>query len=226
MLLDWRKTEELLKKYQIPLVESLLIENAEQGIKFANRVGFPVVLKLLSPGDLHKTDKGLVKLNIQNEQQLESAFVILTTPSVILRQQPKDLGDSSAIRPQNDNRKRIIIQKQVSGLELFMGIKRDQSFGPVISFGLGGIFVEALEDIVLGICPISKKEAAEMIKSIKGYKILQGYRGQKPIDIEKLADVLVNVANLAMENKEIKEIDFNPVFAAGNNIIVADAKII
>lgn len=202
MILSWQKTKDLLKKYQIPLVESLIIENLEQGVVFANRVGFPVVLKLASSDVLHKTDKGLVKLNIQNEQELEGAFVILS-------QQAK-----------NDTR--IIIQKQVSGTELFVGMKQDKSFGPVVSFGLGGIFVEVLSDIVFGICPIEKKEALEMIKSVKGYKILQGYRGQTPINLEKLSDILVNVSKLAVENENIKEIDFNPIIA--NRVV--DAKII
>ncbi|MEK9153064.1 MAG: acetate--CoA ligase family protein [Patescibacteria group bacterium] len=208
MILSWQKTEELLKKYQIPLVESLLIETAEQGIEFAHRVGWPVVLKLLLPDDLHKTDKGLVKLNLQNEQQLASACAEIEAV-------PRGLTPGQ-----------LLVQKQVSGVELFLGMKRDQSFGPAISFGLGGIFVEVLGDVVFGICPVDQKYALQMIKDLKGYKILQGYRGQTPINLEKLADVLVNVSKLAVENKEISEIDFNPILADGNNIIVADAKII
>jgi len=218
MLLDWQKTEELLKKYQIPLVESLVIETVEQGIEFANRVGFSVVLKLLSPSDLHKIDKGLVKLNIQNEQQLSIVFKEFMKEGASFIQ-GRRLPPSS---PEGE----ILIQKQILGVELFMGMKRDKSFGAVVSFGLGGIFVEVLNDVVLGICPINKKEGLEMIESIKGYKILQGYRGQVKVDINKLADILVGVSRLAMENESIKEIDFNPLFADGNNITVADAKII
>lgn len=207
MLLGFEKTKELLEKYQIPMVESLAIENIEQGIDFANKVGFPVVLKLISSDILHKVDKGLVKLNIQNEEGLEAHRADLS----------KNLGLPYA---------ELLIQKQVSGTELFVGIKKDKTFSSVISFGLGGIFVEVLKDVVFGICPISKTEAIEMIKKIKGYKILQGYRGQAPVNIEKLADILVNVSSLATENKEIEEIDFNPVMATENNILVVDAKII
>ncbi|MCL5011162.1 MAG: acetate--CoA ligase family protein, partial [Patescibacteria group bacterium] len=101
-----------------------------------------------------------------------------------------------------------------------------RTFGPVLSFGLGGIFVEVLNDIVFGICPINKKEAIKMIKKIKGHKILWGWRGQKPVDINKLADILVNVCKMAMENENIKEIDFNPAFASEKSVAVADAKII
>jgi len=213
MLLDFEKTKELLGKYQIPMVESLVIKTAQEGIEFAGRVGFPVVLKLVSNDVLHKIDKGLVKLNIQNEQQLQDSFSKFNGG-----QTPASLRGS--VFPQ------ILIQKQISGTEIFLGMKRDKSFGPAISFGLGGIFVEVLEDIVFGICPIEKKEALEMIKKIKGYKILQGYRGQPKVDIEKLADVLVNISNLSFENKYIQEIDFNPVIASGSDIFIVDPKVI
>lgn len=208
MLLSFQKTKDLLKKYQIPMVEGLVIKSVEQGIEFAGGVGYPVVLKLLLPGDLHKIDKGLVRLGIQSEAGLRTAFGELW--------EGQTLPDSGE----------ILIQKQVTGIELFLGMKQDKSFGPVISFGLGGIFVEVLNDIVLGICPIDKKQALKIIESIKGYKILQGFRGQKSVDVEKLADILVNVSKMSLENENIQEIDFNPLFANGNNIMVADAKII
>ena len=249
MLLSFQKTKELLSKYQIPLVESLVIETLEQGIDFAKKVGFPVVLKALSSDVLHKVDKGLVKLNIQNEQQLDTAWKDLnfkepsslktTPPPVILRVIPKNPGPDPSLAPsliaqgslrsahQGDTaNKSIIIQKQVSGVELFVGLKRDKTFGPIISFGLGGIFVEVLEDVVLGVCPINKEQALEMIKSIKGYKILTGYRGQTSVNLEKLADILVAVSYLAMENENINEMDINPLFAKGSEITVADVKMI
>jgi len=193
----------LLNKYQIPLVESLIIESLEQGIVFAEKVGFPVVLKLLSNDVLHKVEKGLVKLNIQNQQQLDTAFMELRRESPSL----------------------IVIQKQIQGgAELFVGLKRDKNFGPVISFGLGGIFVEVLEDIVLNICPINKAQAIEMIKSIKGYKVLTGYRGKVPVNLERLADILVAMSTLITENEYIQEADFNPIIAKGNDIFVVDPK--
>mgnify|MGYP001596559823 CR=1 FL=1 len=210
MILDWQKTKELVEKYQIPMVGSLVIETTQEGVEFANRVGFPVVLKLVSNDVLHKIDKGLVKLNIQNEQDLESAFKAL-----------------SALKFQGTQcLEQIVIQKQVGGTELFFGMKRDKSFGPVVSFGLGGIFVEILGDVVFGICPIEKKEAQGMIKSIKGYKILEGFRGQKGVDIDKLAGILASISKLALENENIQEIDFNPIIASGKDIFAVDPKII
>lgn len=206
MLLDWQKTKELLEKYQIPIVQSLIIENLGQGIDFTKKTGWPVVLKLLSQNDLHKIDKGLVKIGIQNERELEAAF-----------QELEAFGIGGA---------EFLLQKQISGTELFVGMKRDKSFGPVISFGLGGIFVEVLKDIVFGICPIEEQKAQEMIKSIKGYKILEGFRGQKGVDISKLTDILIAVSHLAMENEEINEIDINPLFAQGSEVMVADVKAI
>jgi len=206
MILGWEKTKELLAKYQIPMVESLVIESLGQGIAFAQKTGWPVVLKLVSNDVLHKIDKGLVKLNLQNEQQLDTAF----------RELRKEHPSSSEGE--------IIIQKQVGGIEIFIGMKRDKSFGPVVGFGLGGVFVEVLNDVVFGVCPLAENEALSMVKSIKGYKILQGYREQEKVDINKLADVLVAVSRLAIENGDIKEIDFNPVFANGDVVAVADAK--
>lgn len=218
MLLDWQKTENLLRKYRIPLVENKIIESAEQGIVFSRTIGYPVVLKLLVPENLHKIDKGLVKLNIQNEQQLSDVFMEFVKE---FRFFPEGRSET----PSSFDGE-IVIQKQVSGAELFLGMKRDKTFGPVLSFGLGGIFVEVLNDVVLGVCPVNKRDGLAMIKKIKGYKILRGYRGQKPVDINKLADILANVSRLAMENENIKEIDFNPLFAAGGSVAVADAKII
>ncbi|MDD5750197.1 MAG: acetate--CoA ligase family protein [Candidatus Pacebacteria bacterium] len=206
MLLGFEKTKELLEKYHIPMAESLVIESAEQGIEFARRVGFPVVLKLISNDILHKIDKGLVRLDIRNENDL-----------TVARKELSSFHVKGA---------KLLSQKQVSGVELFIGMKRDKSFGPVLSFGLGGIFVEILRDVVFGICPVGKEQALKMIKSVKGYEILRGYRGQAAVDIEKLAEILANISSLAIGNADVVEIDFNPVFANGSDILVADAKII
>ena len=203
MILDWQKTEELLKKYNIPAVESRVIESIKQGIEFTQKFGWPVVVKVLSKTILHKTDEGLVRTNIQDEAGLERAFF--------------DLFQKEG---------EVLIQRQLSGIEIFCGVKRDASFGPVVAFGLGGVFVEVLEDVVFGLAPLNQQEAENMVKSIKGYKLLQGYRGQKEADIVKIAELLVNVCQMAMENKDIKEIDFNPVFAASDFVAVADAKIL
>jgi len=212
MLLSFKETKELLNKYQIPLVESLIIESLEQGIVFAEKVGFPVVLKLLSNDVLHKVDKGLVKLNIQNAIEFEATW--------------KELGSFGGRRNRVPSDE-LVVQRQIQGgVELFVGLKRDKTFGPIISFGLGGIFVEVLNDVVLNICPVNKTEALEMIKSIKGYKILTGYRGQTPVNLEKLAEILVGVSYLATENEKVNEMDINPLFAKGSEIAVADVKII
>lgn len=213
MLLDFEKTRELLEKYQIPLVESLLIDNLQQGIEFARENGWPVVLKLLSSGNLHKIDKGLVRLNIKNAQELTLNLAKLSS-------------EEEGVQGRSETPSQVVIQKQVSGIELFMGMKRDKSFGPVASFALGGIFVEVLQDVVFGICPIDKVQAAKMVEGIKGYKILQGYRGQLPVDLEKLADILVNIGKMAMANENIKEIDLNPIMANGKEIFIVDPKII
>lgn len=203
MLLDFATTKELLEKYQIPLVESQVIRTVEEGISFVNKNGGPVVLKLLSPNVLHKIDKGLVKLNIQDKQDLQKAF--------------SEFAQTAG---------EILIQKQVNGIELICGMKKDASFGPVLVFGLGGIFVEVLKGLSFQIAPISRKEAVEMIRRVKGFKLLSGYRGQPAVDINKIVAILINLSRLALANSALKEIDFNPVMVNEREILVVDPKII
>lgn len=206
MLLSFQETKKLLEKYGISEPPGFVIENMEQGIEFSRKNGWPVVLKILSQKDLHKTEKGFVKVGIQDERQLESAW--------------KDFTNFT------DQGAQVVLQKQVFGRELFFGIKRDKTFGVVVSFGLGGIFTEVLDDVALGICPIDRKYALEIIKSLRGYKILKGYRNQASVDIEKLASILISLSDMSLENNNIKEADFNPIIAGKEGIFAVDSKII
>jgi len=224
MLLDFRETKKILGRYDIPMPPSKNIDNIQEGIGFAQKFGWPasakamagkpVVLKLLVPGNLHKIDKGLVKLNIQNERELKSAYKDLIREGQPLLKSGKGCPSQ------------VLIQRQVEGTEIFIGMKRDKSFGPVISFGLGGIFLEVLGDVVFGLCPLSQKEAMAMVKKIKGYKILQGYRTGKPLCIKGIVDIVTKVSRMAEKETQIQEIDFNPIFVNQSSAIVADPKII
>jgi len=214
MLLDFSETKKLLEKYNLPIVESLLIETAEQGIEFAQKHGFPVVLKILSPNILHKIDKGLVRLNIQNKEQLCKELEFCHS----------ELASRRAKNPAPDDKK-IIIQKQIAGIELFCGMKRDKSFGPVLSFGLGGIFVETLKDLVFLIPPFSQSEIKKSLQTLKAYEILKGARAQAPVNEKKLIEIIMSVAKLALENPQIQEIDLNPLIAEGDNIFIVDPKL-
>jgi len=208
MLLNFRKTTKLLKKYNIPIVKTEIIDSQKEAVLFAKKNDFPVVLKVFSPEVLHRTEKGLVILNINNKEQLKESFNKILKKSDKLKQ------------------KNILIQKQGKGTQIICGMKRNVSFGPVLMFGLGGVFVEVLEDVSFGIAPLSKKEASQMIKRIKGYKILKGFRGYPKADLSKISQVLTNLSRLAQENEDIKSIDLNPVFVNKSKIEVADPKII
>jgi len=208
MLLNFEKTEKLLNKYNILVVKTRIIKTKKQAISFAKKNNWPVVLKINAPNLLHRTEKGLIKIGINNKQELIEEF--------------KNIFKKS----KNIKNREILIQKTIKGIEIICGMKRDPAFGPVLMFGLGGIFAEVLKDVSFQIIPVNKKEAKEMIKKIKGYKILNGYRNTPKADIDKLAKLILNVSKLAQENPQIKEIDLNPVFINEKYIKVADPKII
>ncbi len=157
-------------------------------------VKYPSIAKIITSG--HKTEKGGVK--IVNSYEEARKFL--------------------------RKHKKIIIQNIAKGIELFLGVKKDPVFGQVILFGLGGIFVEVLNDVSIRVCPITKSEAEEMIKEIKGHKVLQGYRGLKPVNISKLAEIISKLSNIAVKYN-IKELDINPMFAEKNKFSIVDARI-
>ena len=207
------ESREVLTHYGISLVKGEIIKTIEDAKKFVDRIGYPVVLKVLSPQIIHKSDVGGVILDIRNEKELFQAY----------HQIIKNVEEKAP----NAVIDRFFIQEMVSGgREVIIGGKWDPTFGQTIAFGLGGIFVEVFEDISFRIVPIKKEDALGMIKEIKAYKILKGYRGKKPVSIDALVDILVKTSKMLEENPEIKELDINPVFAQPNQAIAGDARII
>ncbi|MDP2951274.1 MAG: acetate--CoA ligase family protein [bacterium] len=223
MLLGFNETKQILEKYDLPMAKTILltrsktISNAqttsleeENKLKEATKqVGFPLVLKVFSTNVLHRTEKGLLKTNIQNEKEASQAF------EEFIAKSKNDKGFEG-----------ILAQEQLKGIELFCGLKQDPTFGPVLMFGLGGIFVEALNDIAFGICPLTLKEAKEMITSLKGKKVLGGFRNQPKVDLNVLALLLRQISILGAKNPQIKELDFNPIIANAKSIKIADVKIL
>ncbi|HKL17034.1 MAG TPA: acetate--CoA ligase family protein, partial [Patescibacteria group bacterium] len=193
-LLEFDKTIELLEKYNIPIPWTRKIKSEKDLKGLRKTKQFPFVLKAFSPNLLHRTEKGLVFKDIQNENDLREKF------NIIKRNNALKKGV-------------ILIQEQIKGLEFVSGMKRDKVFGPALLFGMGGIFVEILKDVSWSIAPINLSEAKKMINSIKAKKILKGYRNTEKINIKKLAEIIVNISNLSMKEKTIKEIDFNPIIA-------------
>jgi acyl-CoA synthetase (NDP forming) len=207
MLLDFESTKKLLLKYKIPQVKADIVKDIKQAILFSKQNGFPIVLKIFSPKIIHKTEISGVIIDIKNEKDLLFSW-----------QQIEKIAKAKKTE--------IIIQKMIFGEQIIIGAKRDSVFGPVVAFGLGGIFVEILKDISFRLAPINNKEAKEMISEIKGNKILNGYRNRESVNLKKIEEILLSLSSMISNEKQIKEIDFNPVIANKKDVFVIDAKII
>ena len=187
----------------IPLVPELVATSKDELTAFAQRVGYPVVAKVVGP--VHKSDVGGVALNIRTPEHLALEFDRMM-------QIPGATG--------------VMVQKMLRGTELFIGAKYEERFGHVVLCGLGGIFVEVLKDVRSGLAPLTYGEAYSMIHSLRGYKILQGTRGQQGINEQKYADIIVRLSTLLRFATEIKEIDINPLLADGDDVVAVDARIL
>ncbi|MEE8431570.1 MAG: acetate--CoA ligase family protein [Candidatus Desulfatibia sp.] len=197
----------------LPCTDFALADSQSSAVQIAKEQGFPVALKISSPDILHKSDVGGVKLNLGSAEALEKAFDELL--SAVKSSNPQARIDG------------VLVSKMASpGLEVIAGMNRDPQFGPVILFGLGGIMVEIFQDVSLRLLPLTREDALAMIREIKGYGLISGYRGRPAVDEEALADCLTAVARIAESDPEINEIDLNPLFAYPDGILVADARII
>jgi len=206
--LDFPETETLLKKYKIPFAKAKLVTSKKEANHFAKNFGYPLVMKIYAPEILHKSDIGGVKVNIRNKNEFNKAWKELSA----LSKKEKGLI------------KGFLIYRMLFGKEVVLGMKRDNSFGPVLMVGLGGIFVEILKDVSFGICPISKKEALKMLKRLKIYPILLGRRGEKRINIDALIEIMTNLCSLSLKETYIKSIDLNPLIVNSKEATVVDPK--
>ncbi|MDD5331443.1 MAG: acetate--CoA ligase family protein [Candidatus Nanoarchaeia archaeon] len=195
-----KEAEEFLEKNNLPIARRRIVNTKEEALEYIKKIKFPVVLKVTN--QLHKTEVKGVRVNV-NSYNFNNEFDELKKIS-----------------------KKILVQEYIPGKQLIIGIIKDPTFNHVIMFGFGGIFVEIFKDISFRICPITKKDAKEMIKEIKTYKILQGVRGEKPINFDQLENTLVKVSEIAMKNKNIKELDINPLIANEKEVKIVDARII
>jgi acyl-CoA synthetase (NDP forming) len=207
------ESKAILKEAGLKTTDIVLAKTKKKVISSAAELGFPVVLKIVSPDILHKTDIGGVKLNLNSEADVDKAYDEIIAAAK--KHNPKAKIDGVSVQP---------MARQ--GIEVIIGMSKDQQFGPVLMFGLGGILVEVLKDVSFRIVPLTKRDAREMIKEIKGYPILQGYRGQEPADIKTLEDLLLKVSEFVEKQPEIKELDINPLFAYKDGALAIDARII
>ncbi len=194
---------EILECAGIPMVPELVASDKDELISFATRVGYPVVAKVVGP--VHKSDVGGVTLNIRTPEHLALEF----------ERMMKIEGATG-----------VMVQKMLKGTELFIGAKYEERFGHVVLCGLGGIFVEVLKDVSSGLAPLSYDEAYSMIRSLRGYKILKGTRGQAGINEQKYAEIIVRLSTLLRFATEIKEMDINPLLADEHDVVAVDARIL
>ena len=179
----------------------------------SRRFGFPVVLKIASPDIVHKSDAGGVKLGLGTSKQVGKAYDDILR--AISQKYPQAMIQG------------VSVQKMARpGVEVIIGMSRHAQFGPVLMFGLGGILVEIMRDVSFRIVPLTRRDAGEMIREIKGYPLLEGYRGQEPVDISNLEDLLLKVSDFVEQNPEVKELDLNPIFAYPDGAIAVDARVI
>jgi acetate---CoA ligase (ADP-forming) len=186
----------------IPSVKEIVVDSEKDAVAAAREIGFPLVMKVVGP--IHKTDVGGVVLNVRNEESVRKEFAHLMT-----------IEDATS----------VLVAQMAFGTELFLGAKYEPKFGHVILCGLGGIYVEVMKDVTSGLAPLTMEEAISMIQNLKSYKILQGYRGKKGVNIRYFAEIIVRLSSLLRFATEIKELDINPLIGRENDIFAVDARI-
>ncbi|GAB6101390.1 acetate--CoA ligase family protein [Thermococcus atlanticus] len=210
------EAKEILKAYGLPVPEEKLAKTLDEALKYAEEIGYPVVLKLMSPQILHKSDAKVVLLNIKNPEEL--------------RQKWEEIHENARrYRPDAEILGVLVAPMLKVGKEIIIGVTEDPQFGHALMFGLGGIFVEVLKDVTFRIIPIEEKDAWKMLREIKSYPILAGARGEPPADMKAIVDLMLRVSKLVDDLRDyIKEMDLNPVFVypEGEGAVVVDARII
>ena len=202
------ESKAVLKAYGIPVNREIEVGDEKALLKATRDLGFPVVMKGSSPDLSHKTEQGMVRVDIRNEQEATFAY--------------HEIMDKF-----KDDGGRVLVQEMVKGeRELVVGLTHDDRFGPCVMFGLGGIFTEILKDISFRVAPIEKRDAMEMMQEIKARKILDPVRGMPAADLDKLSDILIKVGTIGLEQEAVKEIDINPVILAGSNPVAVDALVV
>lgn len=207
------ESKRICELVELPVTTFRVAETIEEIVEASQKIGYPVVLKVISRDITHKTEAGGVLLNLMDRDQVENGF--WQVKANVQKYDPKAKIDG------------FLVQEMVPpSTEVVIGMTKDATFGPALMFGLGGIFVEILEDIAFRIAPLSLSDAYEMIQEIKAYKILTGVRGRAPADIDALVDILRKVSDLVIDFPEISQLDLNPVIVYPKGAKIVDARMI
>lgn len=206
---------DILKAYGIPTVGTAMTTTIEETTKAAEEIGYPLVMKIISPQISHKSDVGGIKLNLNNAQDVRAAY--------------EDMMENIPKMEPEADLEGVQLQKMLSGgTEVIIGMIQDPTFGSMLMFGLGGIYVEVLEDVEFAIAPVNESEAKDMVKKIKTHELLEGTRGDKPKDIDSIVDIILRISQLVCDFPEINEFEINPlmVFDEGDGALAVDMRAI
>ncbi len=204
---DEHVSKQILRSYDIPVVWEKLAANVEECLSAADDMGYPLVMKGIVPGGIHKTEMGLVHVGIPDRKTAADMFAVLT----------KKMND----------RGKVLLQQQVSGkVELILGLIRDPQLGPCVMLGIGGIMAEVFNETVFAVAPLSREDALGLMERFRGKKLLEGFRGTPAVDKEKLAAVLIALGNIAISYPRVREIDINPLIITPTGAIAVDATIV
>ncbi|MHC1789597.1 acetate--CoA ligase family protein [Solidesulfovibrio sp.] len=207
------QAQEVLRAYNLPTPNTALARSSDEAVAAADKIGYPVVLKIASPQISHKSDVGGVKVNLTDAEAVKNAFFDITARAQRMRPEAYIAG--------------CLVQEMAPKgcKEIIIGFKRDDQFGPLLMFGLGGIYVEILKDIAFRLAPLGRDDAKGIIREIKSYMLLKGVRGEQPVNFQAIEDILITMSELALDFPEIVEAEFNPVLVNSEKAVVADVRI-
>lgn len=212
-LLTETESKQVLHDLGIATAASQLATSEDEAVRVAASIGLPVVLKISSPDILHKSDVGGVRLQLQTAEAVRQAYRAILQSTA--EHAPAAHVDGVSVQPM-----------VTPGVEVIIGMSKDPTFGPVLMFGLGGVLVELLKDVAFRIVPLSRRDAAEMLRDIQGFPLLQGYRGTPAADLDALERILLTLSDFVTRTPVIQEIDLNPVYAYAQGALAVDARII
>jgi len=200
-------------EYAIPVTKFRLANNAREAAEFAEQLGYPVVLKIVSPDIIHKSDAGGVMVNLKSKAEIQDAYGKILENAKKYKAAARIVG--------------VLVQEMApQSTEVIVGAIKDSQFGQTLMFGLGGVFVELLKDVTFRIAPITREDAQEMVTEVKAYPLLKGYRSTPPADIDAIVNILLCTSKLIMDYPEIRELDLNPIMAYEKGAKTVDARII
>jgi len=203
------ESKQVLASYDLPITREKLVSNPDDLLMAAEQIGYPLVIKGSSAEIAHKTEAGLIRVDVRNDEEASIAFREISAAM-------NGAGDGA-----------VLVQQMIKGQrELVVGLTRDAQFGPCVMFGLGGIFTEVLKDTVFRVAPLERQDALDMMQEIRANKILEEIRGMTAVDKDLLADILMTVGKIGIENDRIKEIDINPLIISGGKPVAVDALVV